>query len=252
MKQPMKITTSIVALAAATTLFAFTVFDEEVQSCFIKVGETLVFSSKPVGPEGKVSMTMNRGAFDGSRYKLSIDTNNRVNLAGVRAARGDKPDELLLAGCTGILTRNKQGLNINLEKSRSKYYLINLDKGQLESEFEKIVSIAVRAETPAGKQAEFYCHQKDRSGVRYVSQSRHDGAQESQEAMEVSHRLEYSTIQLTAVPAEVRKEDIYAAKHPSNSIAHFTVIELALPDGSKKTYPSGSYALCEGDGFVME
>lgn len=232
--------------------FAFKNADSEMEKCIIKIGETINFSNKPFSEREKTSISMNKGAYDGSGYSLKIDTANYITISEISQSNGPKQDEFTLVGCTGNLIRNKESLTIQFEKCRKNYFLVNLDSSSLVGIFDTIFSIRLISEKLDGKPAEFYCPEKGRSGVhqRLVNLTSYDNPQNVSEDKYASPTIR--SIHLKAVPFGIKNEDLYLAKHPLNSLANFTRIELKIPGGKTILVRQGSYILCEGNSFDLK
>jgi hypothetical protein len=59
-------------------------------------------------------------------------------------------------------------------------------------------------------------------------------------------------VRLTAVPAGIDKDDLYAAKHPAGSIGYFSKIEIETNSGKMMSFRHGSFLLCEGSSFLVK
>lgn len=246
----MKTLKNPIALFLILACFSFKSFDEEVQKCFIKVGETISFSNKPDGT--KSSMSERKGAYDGSGFNLKIDTGNNMILSNITQSDGPKQDEFMLLGCTGSLTRSENNLTLDLTKYGRNYYLIHLESSAVVGTFDTIVRVILKSETAQRKPAEYYCQEKDRSGVHKKIAIPKSNGLPTEQYPSANDVPEIRSIHLTAVPAEITKEELYASKHPSNTLAHFTKIEIELKGGKVIPFPSGSYILCEGNSFTLK
>lgn len=231
---------------------SFRISDDGLKDCFVKVGETITFSNKLASPNERSSMSMKKSSYDGVGFHCKIDTAQGIQLNNITYADGPHQDLLFVLGCTGSLTRGEENLTFTFEKCRKTYYLINLDDAKLVGEFDTIVRMVLKAETSVGKPAEYYCSEKDCSGLpkkeyRWTSKDSLNRQEAQTKYISVN-----STIHLTAVPSDIKKDELNVAKHPGRSIAHFTKIEIETAGGVVKSFPQGSYMLCEGSSLLIE
>jgi hypothetical protein len=235
---------TLIAFVFLLTL-SFTLKDKEFQDNLLKVGETIAFSNKPKYINELTSVSMTKGAYDGSGYALTIDTGKNITLRSIKQSNGPKQDELLVIGCTGTMTRNKENVIFNFEKCRKKYYLIDMINAKLIDSFDSIVQLSLSSTDINGNPAEFYCSQKDKSAV-YEETSIPNIV-----LPKVRNTPKNTDINLTSVPADMKKEDLFSKVHKENTLAHFSNIELLTSTNKKVNLPSGDYMICEGNSFSM-
>lgn len=225
--------------------FSFTIKDKEFQNNLLKVGETVSFSNKPKSFNQVTSVSMKKGAYDGSGFDLTIDTGKNIFLRSIKQSNGPKQDELLVIGCTGTLTRNKENVIFNFEKCRRKYYLIDMINAKLIDSFDSIIQLSLSSTDINGNPAEFYCSQKDKSAVHKETSN------QNIVLPKVRNTPKNTDINLTSVPADMKKEDLFKKVHKESTLAHFSNIELVTSTNKKVNLPSGDYMICEGNSFNM-
>jgi hypothetical protein len=236
---------SIIAFMLLST-FSFTIHDKAFESNLLHVGESISFSNKPKHEKEISSFSMKKGAYDGSGFELKVDTGQNILLRSITQSNGPKQDELMVIGCSGSLTRNKDNVIFKFEKCRSKYYLIDLNNSKLIDSFDSIIQLSLSSSDIKGSPAEFYCSQKDKSAVHYKTSN--PNAIEEQ----IDKKPKITNINLISVPADMKKEDLYKEVHKESTLAHFSNIELVTSTNRKVSLPSGSYILCEGNSFNLE
>jgi hypothetical protein len=219
--------------------------DREFQDNLLRIGESISFSNKPKSFNEVTSVSMKKGANDGSGFDLTIDTGKNITLRRIRKSFGPKQDELLVIGCTGTMTRNKENVVFNFEKCRKKYYLIDMINAKLIDSFDSIIQLSLSSTDISGNPAEFYCSQKDKSAV-------HEETSNPNIVLpQIRETPKNTDINLTSVPADMKKEDLFSKVHKENTLAHFSNIELLTSTNKKINLPSGDYMICEGNSFRM-
>jgi hypothetical protein len=224
--------------------FSFTLLDKEFQDNLLRIGESISFSNKPKSFNEVTSVSMKKGANDGSGFDLTIDTGKNITLRRIRKSFGPKQDELLVIGCTGTMTRNKENVIFNFEKCRKKYFLIDMINAKLIDSFDSIIQLSLSSTDINGNPAEFYCSQKDKSAVYKTTSNQKDFER-------IDNKPAITDINLTSVPADMKKNDLFSKVHKENTLAHFSNIELLTSTNKKVNLPSGDYMICEGNSFSM-
>jgi len=224
--------------------FSFTLLDREFQDNLLRIGESISFSNKPKSFNEVTSVSMKKGANDGSGFDLTIDTGKNITLRRIRKSFGPKQDELLVIGCTGTMTRNKENVVFNFEKCRKKYYLIDMINAKLIASFDSIIQLSLSSTDISGNPAEFYCSQKDKSAVYKTTSNQKDFER-------IDNKPAITDINLSSVPADMKKNDLFSKVHKENTLAHFSNIELVTSTNKKVNLPSGDYMICEGKSFRM-
>jgi|JI7StandDraft_1071085.scaffolds.fasta_scaffold32709_2 hypothetical protein len=236
----------VVCFIAFITL-AFSISKKGLNAYLLKNDESISFSNKPLLPNSVSSFLMNKRAFDGSGYKLNIDTANNIRLSTITQATGPTNDEFTVVGCTGNLTRTKEKVTFNFEKVRKNYYLIDLKNSKLIDVFDSIIRISLKSADNYDKPCEFYCPQKKKSVVyiRSAKQNLNDNTVTN------SSNIVKDIISLVAVPKNITKDDLFCEVHKENSLAHFSDFEIVLKNGKVLKLPKGTYMLCEGNSFAL-
>ncbi|MFA6261125.1 MAG: hypothetical protein WC760_06650 [Bacteroidia bacterium] len=248
----MKTIKIVIAFLLILSSLSFKIFDNKLDECLIKEGETIEFSNKLSSKIIKTSMSLKMGSYDGSGFECRIDTANNIIINDITSSDGPRQDNFIIVGCTGSLTRVEENLVITFEKCRKTYYLISLDGAGLVGEFDTIKRIVLKSEKLTGGPAEFFCSEKDNTGVRFKKTipKNKDSIKEQEEQTD-DDRVN-STIHLRAVPSGIKKEELYAARHAPQTLAQFTKIEVETLDGEIKSFPQGSYILCEGNTLLLK
>ena len=241
----MKILQNTIVAFVLILTFSFTILDKEFQDNLLKVGETISFSNKPKYIFERTSVSIKKGAYDGSGFDLTIDTGKNISLRSIKQSNGPKQDELLVIGCTGTLTRNKENVIFNFEKCRKKYYLIDMINAKLIDSFDSIIQLSLSSTDINGNPAEFYCSQKDKSAVH------EETSNQNIVLPKVRNTPKITDINLTSVPADMKKEDLFSKVHKESTLAHFSNIELLTSTNKKVNLPSGDYMICEGNSFNL-
>lgn len=243
----MKTSKLLVACFIAFTTLAFSISKKGLNAYLLKNDESISFSNKPLLPNSVSSFLMNKRAFDGSGYKLNIDTANNIRLNTITQATGPTNDEFTVVGCTGSLTRTQDKVTFSFEKVRENYYLIDLKNSKLIDVFDSIIQISLKSADNNDKPCEFYCPQKKKSVVYYrsVNQKLNDNT-----GMNNSNMIK-DKISLVAVPKNITKDDLFCEVHKENSLAHFSDFEIVLQNGKVLKLPKGTYLLCEGNSFAL-
>lgn len=229
--------------------FAFRLIDKELDDNLVKVGETIVFSNKPLSDKHFVTASMSRSADDGSSFRLKNDKEGNFSLTNINQPNGPKQDDFVVFGCTGQLSRFTDNITFTFEKQKKNYFLINLDSGKVVAVFDSIVYLKLVSRNRKGNPAEYYCHEKDNSSVKYRSYS--PGLTDSQKNA-VEQRPANDNINLTAVPQGMKRNELYASVHKEKTLAHFTTIECKIEGNKILNFPAGNYILCEGKSLTID
>lgn len=241
----MKTSKPLVVCIIAITTLSFSISKKGLNAYLLKTNESISFSNKPVLPNAVSSILMNKRAFDGSGYKLKIDTANNIRLNTITQATGPTNDEFTVVGCTGSLTRTQDKVTFSFEKVRENYYLIDLKNSKLIDVFDSIIQISLKSADNNDKPCEFYCPQKKKSVVYYRSVN-----QKLNDNTDMSNRVK-DIISLVAVPKNITKDDLFCPVHKEISLAHFSDFEIVLQNGKVLKLPGGTYLLCEGNSFAL-
>lgn len=226
--------------------FAFSITKNKLEKQLLQVGETIVFSNKPMLNIRYITSSMKVGAYDGTKFHLNIDSASNLSLSNLHQPNGPKQDDIHIFGCTGQMTRNEDNVTFRFEKCKNKYYLINLDSAKVVAIFDSISYLKVKSTNINGNAAEFYCADKAISSV--INKS-------NPSSLVINKTLEDNTqqnISITAVPSDIKINDLYKAVHKENTLAYFSSIEFKVENNKILTFPKGNYILCEGNSFDLK
>lgn len=238
------IKTSIL-LASIFCLVSFNLRVVQLESNILLVGDTITFSNQNTSDQ-LVSTHYKRSTKDGSSFELKSDTKQAIVLAKLAKSNGPKQDEILIFGCSGQLTRSKENIQFQLNKTKKKYFLISMENQQVIAEFDTIKSIIIQSTTNNGESGEFYCDSK----TNKISNANKMKSKGQNAALEnISNQ---SSIHLIAVPKDIKKKELYLSNHSDKSLAYFSQIEFNVENNHVLHFPRGSYILCEGNSFQMQ
>lgn len=248
----MKPIKTIFAALLILCCLSFKSFDNALEQCLIREGETIAFSNKLSSTIIRTSMSLKTGSRDGGGFECRIDTGQNITVSEITQSDGPSHDNFTIIGCTGSLTRVEDHLIITFEKCRKTYYLISLDGSGLVGEFDTINRILLKSEKLTGGPAEYFCSEKDKSGVRFKKTIPKKGQRIEEQETQPDEDPVNTIIQLTAVPSGINKEELYAEKHSPPTLAQFSIIEIETSGGKITSFPHGSYLLVEGNTLLLK
>lgn len=229
--------------------FAFRFIDRELDDNLLKVGETILFANKPILDEHFSTTSISRKSYDGSSFNLKKDKGDNWLLTNINRPNGPKQNDFAVLGCTGKLTRFADNITFTFEKCKKNYFLVNLDSGKVVAVVDSIEYLKLVSRDRKGNPAEYYCHEKDNSSVRYRSYS--PGLTGSQKNA-VEQRPANDNINVTAVPRGMKRNELYTSVHKDKTLAHFSTIECKIEGNKILNFPAGNYILCEGKSLTIE
>ncbi len=211
---------------------------------FIKVGESIVFSNKNSSNSNFKNAHISRKSNDLSGFELQMDSTHSFKISKISQSKSPRQDNFTIINCSGKLSRDESKMLIEIKKTREKFFLVNLDKEQIAAEFDNVLSIELVATKPNGEKAEYYCSE------RALWNQNREFKKENEELIRFNKTVQ-NNINLIAVPSNISKKELYAAKHLPKTLANFTKIEITTEDGKKHSFPSGNYLFCEGSKIEM-
>lgn len=197
------------------------------QDGYFKKGELISFTHDVNSDDKFYNAYVKRGAFDGTRFYLEIDSNKNYLLSKLRPAMGDKQDELMLVGCNGTAMYDGNNMAIELQNSEKKYFMVDINTRAITKLNYGPKRIFLESQDLKGNKATFYSPEKTNESITL-------------------------SISILALPINVTKKALYAAQHDSKTIAHFKSIIIECEDNEKITFPSGCYMLCAGNSFTLK
>jgi hypothetical protein len=166
--------------------------------------------------KGKYKLSASRGAYDGSKYKVTILEAGLVKISEVQSARGIHQNELDMFACFGTFKQNHDTLEIDVQSNHSKLYIFNVDKNYVVDSFSAQCMIKV------------------------VSQTLDDKYSQTLVTNELGN-------QVMALPYGVKHKRIWKAFHKKEEVGVFTRLEVSDTDGKFKSYPSDDYVMVGGN-----
>jgi len=196
------------------------------QDGYFKKGELISFTHDVNSDDKFYNAYVKRGAFDGTRFYLEIDSNKNYLLSKLRPAMGDKQDELMLVGCNGTAMYDGNNMAIELHNSEKKYFMVDINSGEITKLNNSPKRILLESIDQKGNKAEFYSPEKS-----------------------FESRVSFSIL---ALPINVKKKELYVANHAPKTIAHFKSIRVEFENEQQIEFPQGCYMLCAGNSFTLK
>ena len=196
------------------------------QDGYFKKGELISFTHDVNSDDKFYNAYVKRGAFDGTRFYLEIDSNKNYLLSDLQKAKGDKQDELTFVLCNGEASYDGKIISITLQNTGKKYFMVDINSGEITKLNNSPKRILLESIDQKGNKAEFYSPEKS-----------------------FESRVSFSIL---ALPINVKKKELYVANHAPKTIAHFKSIRVEFENEQQIDFPQGCYMLCAGNSFTLK